>query len=884
MKKYYAFSLLQLLLWLLTIQLSSFSQYDYRWQTDGNVNTAVINNNTLYIGGTFTYVGQYTGNFAALDISTGLRNAAWPLINNDIHAITSDGNGGWYIGGNFLQAGTTSCTRLIHMKADKTIDPQFKPMVNASIYTICVSNGVVYIGGNFTQVNGQTRNHIAALDAVTGVLTSWNPDIDNQVNDITEYNGVIYTCGNFTKVGGNSHTYIAAINSTTGIPDTWNPVMASAGSGSIRTLCIYNDVLYVGGYFISIDAQPRTNLASFDLLTGAVTSWAPNTNGPLQSVHEANGTLYIGGSFSVVAGQTRRNIASFNPATGVLTGWDPNCNSIVNKIIVSGNTAYVAGQFSAIGGQTRRKIAAIDITVNTNNALPWDPNAGNGWEVLGMAVSPQEVFIGGSFTSVNGYYRNRLAAVDLLTNTITNWDPNSNNAVQTLCIKNNIVYAGGDFSIMGGQLRSRLAAIDAATAAVSNWNPGASATVRTIATSTTGDTIYAGGDFTTAGSQPRNYIAAFSSTNNTALDWNAVANATVRTLAIDNNTVYAGGDFTSIGGQTRNRIAALDATIAVGNALSWDANANNVVRTLAIGNGTVYAGGDFTSIGGQSRNRIAALTTGGAANAWNPGANSTVRSIAVNGSVIYVTGDFGNIGGQSHWSIAALDAGINTNNALAWQPVTQPGFSVNTITANNSIVYAGGSYTTIDVSRSFFLSYLPGMGGILPDKLSFAVQKEKGGNYIQWTNLSLPGTVIYELQKSNNGYEYKTIFTKEALSGNHFDYTDRDIETGSVWYRLRINSAGAGNSYSKVIKVSAAFHSSPVLPGLIVRGTGLPVHADNPNSQLCFYTTNGSLVGAYNLQKGYNFISTRLLPAGLLFYIVNSYSKQPVQSGRIVVQ
>jgi predicted small secreted protein len=183
--------------------------------------------------------------------------------------------------------------------------------------------------------------------------------------------------------------------------------------------------------------------------------------------------------------------------------------------------------------------------------------------------------------------------LDATTGKAAAWNPNANFDVLSLAVSGTTVYAGGSFSSIGGQSRSRIAALDATTGNAIAWNPNANSDVYSLAMS--GTTVYAGGWFTSIGGQSRNYIAALDATTGNAIAWNPNANSDVYSLAVSGTTVYAGGWFSSIGGQSRSRIAALDAT--TGNALAWNPNANGQVYSLAVSGTTVYAGGGFSSIG-----------------------------------------------------------------------------------------------------------------------------------------------------------------------------------------------------------------------------------------------------------------------------------------------
>ena len=142
---------------------------------------------------------------------------------------------------------------------------------------------------------------------------------------------------------------------------------------------------------------------------------------------------------------------------------------------VVGNTVFVGGQFAnarpagaAPGTQqvARNNLMAYNLTtgVMTNFA----PNL-NG-QVKAMAVSPDgtRLYVGGSFTTVNGANRYRLVAFNTATGAqITSWAPPSVNAtVNTIVATDSTVYVGGIFGIAGGQTRSRLAAFTAATGAL----------------------------------------------------------------------------------------------------------------------------------------------------------------------------------------------------------------------------------------------------------------------------------------------------------------------------------------------------------------------------------------------------------------------------------
>ena len=102
-------------------------------------------------------------------------------------------------------------------------------------------------------------------------------------------------------------------------------------------------------------------------------NYTPNiTNGAAYKSAEANGMPYVGGSFTSVTAAagttptgtfTRNHILAFNAATGsISTSFAPNVNGDVWAIVPSGTSLYIGGSFSSVNGVARRGLAKIDAT------------------------------------------------------------------------------------------------------------------------------------------------------------------------------------------------------------------------------------------------------------------------------------------------------------------------------------------------------------------------------------------------------------------------------------------------------------------------------------------------------------------------------------------
>ena len=78
---------------LLAQPLSSVPRQDV-WVTDGTVNAVAVTNDSVFIGGDFTYVGPWTGGGVPLDDNTMQPVENYPRVNGSVHAVEPDGVGG----------------------------------------------------------------------------------------------------------------------------------------------------------------------------------------------------------------------------------------------------------------------------------------------------------------------------------------------------------------------------------------------------------------------------------------------------------------------------------------------------------------------------------------------------------------------------------------------------------------------------------------------------------------------------------------------------------------------------------------------------------------------------------------------------------------------
>ncbi len=519
---------------------------------------------------------------------------------------------------------------------------------------------------------------------------------NDRVSAIVRSGNTVYLAGSFTHIGPNTGAGVL-LNVSDG---KLAPAPLLQVDGMVSA-CIPDGRggWFIGGLFNRVQGEARYNLAHI-LRNGTLDKAWKTTSGLGDQVFAlalAGNVLYVGGRITALGSQYRSYVGSLHAFTAELTDWKPiisfGVDHVINAIAVAGNTVYVGGSFSTVNGQPRNNIAAIDAV--TGQLTAWNPNASH--PVSALVIAGNAIYAGGAFTTMGGQARGHLAAVDLTTGQPTGWNPDVKGQVNALAVAGNVLYAGGSFFSVGGQPRSCLAAIDLTTGRATTWNPGASGQVHSLAVA--GNVVYAGGAFTAVGGQTRNNLAAIDATAGRPTAWDpdvvgsGIRTGTVYALAAAGSTVFAGGAFTSVNGQRRNSLAAVDA--ATGQATDWNPKVHGAVYALSIADNTLYAGGSFSTIGNQRRTNIAAIDLAtGQPTAWNPGVagvDQRVLALAVAGNVVYAGGGFTDVGGQTRNSIAAIDA--TTGRPTAWNPGANG--IVTTIAVAGNVVYAGGDFTTV---------------------------------------------------------------------------------------------------------------------------------------------------------------------------------------------
>ena len=350
--------------------------------------------------------------------------------------------------------------------------------------------------------------------------------------------------------------------------------------------------------------------------------------------------------------------------------WSPGNKEAgrVDDLLRAGRRLYVAGNFTELSnhaGRVVRRTYLASLRAGAGRLGAFAPRI-NG-RVYALAKARGLLFIGGSFSSVNGHARHNLAAFSLRTGHLSRKvrDLHIRGSVNSLAATRRAVYVGGSFSSIGGRRRAKLAKLTVRGGryrVARGWKPRANAVVRAIVV-VSSRRIVAGGDFTAVSGRREHYIVALGGGRRGRVKrWADHPKAEILDLAISGRSIYA-AEAGSGGTALRYH--------AGGGGLQWFYKTDgNVQAVTVVGRSPVFGmhgdnvarrkNRDMSEFGHSARiqrHKIFMLTRKGRLRRWNPDLTSTegvlgVWALAAGGGNVYAGGDFTAVHGATQERLA----------------------------------------------------------------------------------------------------------------------------------------------------------------------------------------------------------------------------------------
>ncbi|NDY94376.1 DUF11 domain-containing protein, partial [Wenzhouxiangella sp. C33] len=341
--------------------------------------------------------------------------------------------------------------------------------------------------------------------------------------------------------------------------------------------------------------------------------------------------------------------------------------------------------------------------------------------VSAMALVDDDLYLAGSFSTVNGVSRRGLASVSLATGAVSDWDPNSGSTSADfiqLEVVGNSVYVAGGFSQIGTAARTGLAKIDRITGVVDEaFNPVVKGPFRPIRTMRSdGSALFIGGRFTEVNGGPHRFAAKLSLVDGSVNpNWNPQFNSSVEAMDIDGGWLYAVGCFRQVGGISRGYVARVATAGAGALDATWDPRANGGCMTYVhVDDNYAYISGRvFTQLGGGDTSRIGRVAktgTGMLDSAWDLSLDFySFSTLTLQGGAVLVKGSFKNVNDAYHPGVVRVDG----NNGAVLGPefyIESSGRVEELVAAPDGGVYVGGDFHRLagtDVMRQGLLRLTP---------------------------------------------------------------------------------------------------------------------------------------------------------------------------------
>lgn len=489
----------------------------------------------------------------------------------------------------------------------------------------------------------------------------------------------------------------------------------SSINGNVNALALQSDgKTVIGGEFSAVSGITRTRLARFHTDGTLDSSFIPGggANGDVHAVAiQPDGKIVIGGMFSTINGIVKYYTARLHPDGSVDSSFPSGSgpDSYVYAIAMQPDgKVLIGGAFTVVNGVTRRRIARLntDGSLDTSFALA---NIADG-EVRTITVQPDgKTLIGGTFTSVNGTNRFRIARLNTDGSLDTTFVAGAGNSVEAITLQpDGKVLIGGPFTAINSLARNYIARLDTNGSLDADFavDGGANSTVESIVVQPDGK-ILIGGAFTTIAGSARNRIGRLNPNGNLDLtfDIGTGANNTITGLALQaDGKIVAGGTFTVARSLSRSRIVRFNSTGSVDATYATYRGPNGSAQPIVPqADGKILVGGGFGLFNDVGHSGITRLQPDGTIDpSFNPGlgANNIVRVIVLQpDGKILIGGEFSAVNGIARGGIARLNPNGTLDESFAVGGGTNGSVFTMALQPDNKILIGGLFSTVNNVTR-----------------------------------------------------------------------------------------------------------------------------------------------------------------------------------------
>jgi hypothetical protein len=376
-------------------------------------------------------------------------------------------------------------------------------------------------------------------------------------------------------------------------------------------------------------AVPATASSGAHVAQSAVRSWqvpAPDwtpsnkESGRVDDLLRVGRRLFVAGNFTELSNHAgrvvgRSYLASVRAGTGRIGGFAPRIDGRVFALARAHGLLFVGGSFSSVNGHARHNLAAFSLRTGRLSRRVRDLHIRGTVEAL--AATRRAVYVGGSFSSVSGRSRAKLAKLTRRGGryrVARGWRPQANAVVRAIVVvSSRRVVAAGDFTAVSGRHEPYIVALGGRSRGrVKRWADHPDAQILDLARA--GKAIYAaeagpGGTALRYGAG-RGRLKWFYKTDGNVQAVTVIGRSPVFGMHGDNVAPRKNRDMSEFGDTRRIERHKIFMLTRRGRLRRWNPDLTSTAGVLGVwalcaGGGNVYAGGDFTVVHGVKQERLA---------------------------------------------------------------------------------------------------------------------------------------------------------------------------------------------------------------------------------------------------------------------------------------
>jgi hypothetical protein len=419
------------------------------WSVDGEVKDIIIEGCDMYVAGGFGNIGKAANGIALLsEDSIQYADPRMPDFNEAPSCAVPDGNGGWYVGGEFTRVGGINISYIVRLTADLQVDEGFgcdDIIENADnvIKTLELDDDYIYIGGKFTVENGSRC--VCRLDRLTGRIdNSWNPDVtpyydsgDIGIKTISLTDSTLIIGGSFVEVNNTPHINVAILSKETG-----EMLPSISCNATVNATLIDSVNLFLGTKSMASWGNASSNNVYLQNISQPTNVSSINNDSINAIIPDGNAGWYIYGWFTQWSGYASPYLVhvdqNLNPYTNFVAT-DLNLHKKEEQLFLKNGYIYFHE-----GSYANSKLVRVNATTGERDAS-WEVNL-NYKTVHDLYVNDTAVFIVGDFIELDTISKEYLAAISVADATVYNWGPQVNNTITNIEADDNYLYIYGSFT------------------------------------------------------------------------------------------------------------------------------------------------------------------------------------------------------------------------------------------------------------------------------------------------------------------------------------------------------------------------------------------------------------------------------------------------------